>query len=186
MTVDEAGPGPSGAGLSWAGLGAARAAWVGLAQKILAAQAKTIGVLVPSGELNPGGGPRVAAGLALALALIEDGADAVVVMSEGAAALARSLDPALTVLALMDDGGAGNMAPRLAGLLGEVGARFRHLVVDLSDFEAHGEHLAAMAMVDGVVLVARAGVTGEAELCAAASTVPAGRCLGVLLVGGVR
>jgi hypothetical protein len=60
---------------------------------------------------------------------------------------------------------------------------FAHLLIDLTGFAQHGEEQAAMAMLDGVIVVAREGVSTRPELVRWMRAVPAGRNLGVLLVG---
>lgn len=60
---------------------------------------------------------------------------------------------------------------------------FVHALVDLTGFPAMGEHAHAFDIVDGVLIVARAGLTREAELLARDAEVPRSRKLGVLLSG---
>jgi hypothetical protein len=57
------------------------------------------------------------------------------------------------------------------------------MLVDLTGFELIGEHASAAACMDAVVLVGRAHYTRERELLDLAQLVPAGRMLGVVLVG---
>jgi hypothetical protein len=60
---------------------------------------------------------------------------------------------------------------------------FRHLLVDLSGLEAQGDHLAAAALSDGVVLVAEAGRTRETDLDAVRRELLPSQLVGVVLVG---
>ena len=57
------------------------------------------------------------------------------------------------------------------------------MLVDLTGFELLGEHASAAACMDAVALVSRAHRTREQELIELAQLMPAGRFLGVLLVG---
>jgi hypothetical protein len=77
----------------------------------------------------------------------------------------------------------GGVVLKLEQALRGEAAIFAMLLVDLTGLERLGEHVAAMAMVDGVAIVARAGVTGETELRRWLRDVPSERNLGVLLVG---
>lgn len=69
-----------------------------------------------------------------------------------------------------------------AGLRGETAA-MQHLVVDLTGLDRTGEHLEAFAALDAVAVVARAGRTTSPQLARWMPDVPAGKNLGVLLVG---
>ncbi len=60
---------------------------------------------------------------------------------------------------------------------------FQHLVIDMTGFDHLGEHLAAMSLVDGVIIVARSGRTGVGDLVGWMRDIPDQRNLGVLLVG---
>ena len=62
-------------------------------------------------------------------------------------------------------------------------ARFETVLVDLTGLDALGEHLGAIALLDGVLLVARAGHTSESDLKRAQQAAPEPRSMGVLLVG---
>jgi len=84
------------------------------------------------------------------------------------------------------------LAPRVAGAAAMAALKrllesrvrpFRHLLVDLSGLEAQGEHLAAAALSDGVVLVAEAGRTREADLEAVRRELMPSQLVGVVLVG---
>jgi hypothetical protein len=60
---------------------------------------------------------------------------------------------------------------------------FGCVLVDLTGLKRLGEHLDAIALVDGVVIVARAGETTEGELLRLRHELPAEKNLGVLLIG---
>jgi hypothetical protein len=62
-------------------------------------------------------------------------------------------------------------------------SRYAHLLVDLTGYEAVGEHWLGYELCDGVVVVARAGRTRERDLVARRRELPADRDLGTLLVG---
>ncbi len=79
------------------------------------------------------------------------------------------------------DAGAG--VPHLARVIREGQELFALVLVDLTGFGMLGEHLAAIEMVDGVLVVARAGETTEDELLRLAHELPESRSLGVLLLG---
>jgi hypothetical protein len=78
---------------------------------------------------------------------------------------------------------AGEVVPQLARVLLDGADLFAHVLVDLTGFELLGEHASAAACMDGVALVARAHHTREQDLVDLADLLPAGRFLGVLLVG---
>lgn len=78
---------------------------------------------------------------------------------------------------------AGEVVPQLARMLLESSDLFGHVLVDLTGFELLGEHGTASACMDGVVILGRAHHTREQELIELAQVMPAGRFLGVLLVG---
>jgi hypothetical protein len=79
------------------------------------------------------------------------------------------------------DSGAG--VPQLARVIREGFELFTHVLVDLTGFKKLGEHLAAIEMVDGVVVVGRAGRTTEGELLRLNHELPRAHNLGVLLCG---
>ena len=60
---------------------------------------------------------------------------------------------------------------------------FAFMIADLTGFDLLGEHLGAMDLVQGVLLVAPAGKIKENELLRWSQDIPAARRLGVLLVG---
>jgi hypothetical protein len=57
------------------------------------------------------------------------------------------------------------------------------MLCDLTGLDALGEHLAAAEMMDGVVVIARAGRTRETELLELKRELGAGKLLGVVLLG---
>jgi hypothetical protein len=92
-----------------------------------------------------------------------------------------TLAPRLVALTPQAEGG-----PRRASLeraLAEAARRYDYVLVDLTGFEATGEHAWAFDLVDGVALVARGGVTREHEIVAKHAAIPPERDLGVLIVG---
>ncbi len=78
-------------------------------------------------------------------------------------------------------GEAGAGVPQLARVIQHSIELFSHVVVDLTGFKKLGEHLAAIEMMDGVVIVARAGRTTEDELLRLDHELPRHLQLGVLL-----
>ena len=75
-------------------------------------------------------------------------------------------------------------AQGLATLLAAASAEHTHLLVDLTGFRELGDYLAAVDLLDGVIVCARAGQTRERELVALHHALPAARRVGVLLLGG--
>jgi hypothetical protein len=75
------------------------------------------------------------------------------------------------------------MLPKLHTALHAEAQVFNHLLVDMTGFDHLGEHLAAMDLVDGVVLLARAVRTRLEDLARWTRDIPEERHLGVLLVG---
>ena len=78
-------------------------------------------------------------------------------------------------------GEAGAGVPQLARVIQHSIEIFSHVVIDLTGFKKLGEHLAAFEMVDGVIIVARAGRTTDDELLRLNHEVPRTLNLGVLL-----
>jgi hypothetical protein len=72
---------------------------------------------------------------------------------------------------------------RLLAILERRDPSFGHILVDLSGLGRRGEHVAAMALVDGVIVLARAGETRDAELRRVMADVPPRANLGALLYG---
>jgi hypothetical protein len=79
-------------------------------------------------------------------------------------------------------GAAGAGLPQLARLIQQSTELFAHVLVDLTGYRKIGEHLAAIEMCDGVVVVARAGRTREDVLLRVRHEL-ADQLLGVVLVG---
>lgn len=80
-------------------------------------------------------------------------------------------------------GQAGAGVPQLARVIQHGAELFAHVLVDLTGFKELGEHLAAIDMMDAVVVVARAGQTREHELLRLNHDLPRHLNLGVLLAG---
>ena len=78
-------------------------------------------------------------------------------------------------------GEAGAGVPQLARVIQHSIELFSHVIVDLTGFKKLGEHLAAIEMMDGVIVVARAGRTTENELLRLNHEMPRHSNLGVLL-----
>jgi hypothetical protein len=76
----------------------------------------------------------------------------------------RWLRGTLALLTPPRAGAAGAGLPQLARLIQQSSELFAHALVDLTGFRKIGEHLAAIEMCDGVVVVARSGHTREDAL----------------------
>lgn len=63
-------------------------------------------------------------------------------------------------------------------------AAWGHALIDLSGCSLPGELLGVLRLVDGIVVVGKAGLTTEADVRAASRRVPAELAMGVLLVEG--
>jgi hypothetical protein len=98
----------------------------------------------------------------------------------------RWLSGQLALLMPPRAGEAGAGVPQLARVIQHSIELFSHVVVDLTGFKKLGEHLAAFDMVDGVIIVARAGLTTEAELLRLNHELPRHANLGVLLTNAAR
>ena len=83
-------------------------------------------------------------------------------------------------------GEAGAGVPQLARVIQHSIELFSHVIVDLTGFKQLGEHLAAIEMMDGVIVVARAGRTAEHELLRLNHELPRHLHLGVLLTNAGR
>jgi hypothetical protein len=92
-----------------------------------------------------------------AISALADGGD------DGAFAT-RWLRGTLALLTPPRAGAAGAGLPQLARLIQQSTELFAHVLVDLTGFRKIGEHLAAIEMCDGVVVVARSGRTREDAL----------------------
>jgi hypothetical protein len=181
------------AGLSVAADPAVRDECIRVARRLRASGRKIIGLL-PAG--NDVAVPPI--GVQLGLALTEvSGATAAFVdanlrwpaISEIAgdevehdAYATRWLRGALALLTPTRAGAAGAGLPQLARLIQHSTELFEHALIDLTGFRKIGEHLAAIEMCDGVVVVARARHTSEDALLRVRPEL--GRQLmGVLLLG---
>ena len=78
---------------------------------------------------------------------------------------------------------AGEVVPQLRRVLDNGAELFQFVLVDLTGFDVIGEHAAAAALMDGVIIVGRAGKTKETVLLAHRDELRTARLLGVLLVG---
>jgi hypothetical protein len=78
---------------------------------------------------------------------------------------------------------AGAAVPQLRRVLDDGAALFEHMLVDLTGFDRLGEHAAASALMDGLIVVARPGGVSEGALLAFTRSFPRRELLGVLLVG---
>ncbi|MSP61026.1 MAG: hypothetical protein EXR72_11910 [Myxococcales bacterium] len=94
------------------------------------------------------------------------------------------LRPSLALLTPRRTGGAGAGLPLLGRMIGESAELFAHLLVDLTGYRELGEYLGAVDLVDGVLVVARVGVTRDDDLLRMNHALPAAKNIGVLLVGG--
>jgi hypothetical protein len=102
---------------------------------------------------------------------------------DASAFVTRWLRGSLALLTPLSAGQAGAGVPQLAKVIQHGAWLFAHVLVDLTGFKKLGEHLAAIDMVDAVVVIARAGKTIDAELLRLKHELPAAKTLGVLLVG---
>ncbi len=173
-----------------------RAECIRIARRLRHSGCKIIGLLPSSSDI---GVPAIGVQLGLALAEVSGGTVAFVdanirwpAISELAggeraadetAFTTRWLRGSLALLTPPRAGDAGAGVPHLAGVIREGAELFAQVLVDLTGFKKLGEHLAAIDMVDGVLVVARAGRTRETELLALAHELPRARNLGVLLLG---
>jgi hypothetical protein len=78
---------------------------------------------------------------------------------------------------------AGTGLPELSRLVKHGRELFAHMLCDLTGFDGLGEHLGAMDLVEGVLLVAPATKIREKDILRWTREVPAARRLGVLLQG---
>jgi hypothetical protein len=95
----------------------------------------------------------------------------------------RWLSQSLALLTPPQAGGAGAGVPHLARLVNMSAELFSHIVIDLTGFDLLGEHLAAIDLCDGALIVARAGRTREDALLRMSAQISPERNLGVVLVG---
>jgi hypothetical protein len=92
-------------------------------------------------------------------------------------------DGALAILTPPRIGDAGAGLPQLARMIQTGGELFAHMLIDLTGFKKLGEHLAAVEMMDAVVVVARAALTREDELIRIHHELPRPLAFGVLVAG---
>ena len=78
---------------------------------------------------------------------------------------------------------AGMGLPELGRLIKHGRELFAFMICDLTGFDGLGEHLGAMDLMEGVILVAPAGKINEGQLLRFVRDVPPKRRLGVLLQG---
>jgi len=150
----------------------ARVAIAPLALHLGEALAECSGALVTLLDANT---KRPAFSAALArLATEEDG---------GASFLALKLTPHLRIVAPRARPEIGMGVLAIGRVLQEARRAGGFVLVDLSGYAESGEHWEGLSMVDGALTLARAGRTTEAELLAAAHSVPEAQSLGVLLLG---
>lgn len=179
---------------------AVRAECVRIARRLKHAGRRIVGLLPSSGRVAV---PGVGVQLGLALAEVSGGTVAFVdanlrwpaasaappggpvkVRSDEEAAFAtRWLRGSLALITPQHQGQAGAGVPQLARVVREGNELFAHILVDLTGFKQLGEHLAAIEMMDGVLVVSRAGVTTEDELLRLNHELPPRLHLGVLLLG---
>jgi hypothetical protein len=95
----------------------------------------------------------------------------------------RWLRGSLALLTPPQAGEAGAGLVELARAIDHGKELFAVMLADLTGFDVLGEHLGAMSLVDGVVLVAPAGKISEGQLLRWQHDVPGDRLLGVLLIG---
>jgi len=95
----------------------------------------------------------------------------------------RWLRSSLALLTPPQAGEAGAGLPELERLIHHGRDLFAFMIADLTGFDLLGEHLGAISLMQGVLLVAPAGQIKEAQLMRWNQEVPPNRRLGVLLVG---
>ena len=174
-----------------------RAECIRVARRLRHSGCKIIGLLPASSDI---GVPAIGVQLGLALAEVSGATIAFVdanirwpAISElagdsprgpdDAAFATRWLRGSLALLTPPRAGDAGAGVPHLAGVIREGAELFAQVLVDLTGFKKLGEHLAAIEMVDGVLVIGRAGRTTEDELLRLGHELPRARTLGVLLLG---
>jgi hypothetical protein len=161
---------------------------LGVAQELWNRGFRTVGLLAASRDALV---PPVALQLGLALSRVAAGPVAVVDAGaawgapEGAAR-DRPFTPTPITARLSLLTAAAPALGELEELVAPGRAPARRLLVDLGPYEPAGEHLAAMALLDGVVVVARAGRTKLPDVERRLRDVPAAQRAGVLLVEDAR
>lgn len=89
----------------------------------------------------------------------------------------------LALLSLPPEASIGAGLVEMARLLHSGRSMFEQVLIDLTGLERLGEHLAAAAMCDALVLVARAGQSSEDDLLRLRHAFSGHQLLGVILVG---
>ena len=179
-----------------------RAECLRVARRLQHAQRRIIGLLPASNDV---GIPAIGVHLGLALGEVTGGTIAFVdanirwpaiseiavgepvrtgpAAEDESAFVTRWLRGSLALLTPPRAGAAGAGVPQLARVIQQGGELFAQVLVDLTGFKKLGEHLAAIEMVDGVLVVGRVGQTTEGELLRLNHELPESRNLGVLLTG---
>ena len=174
---------------------AVRADCVGVARRVKETGRRIIGLLPASADIGV-----TAVGVQLGLALVDIANTtaayvdanvrwpAIARLAVGTSATddesmfaTRWLRGQLALLVPPHVGEAGVGVPQLARVIQHSIELFSHVIIDLTGFKMLGEHLAAIEMMDGVILVARAGRTTENELLRLNHEMPRHLNLGVLL-----
>lgn len=185
--------------LDEAALDSLRSDVIPVARRIARAGRKIVGLLPASPDI---GVPAIGVQLGLALHEVAHGTIAYVDANVRWPAIAqiavgtrpdddesmfatRWLRGSLALLTPPRAGAAGAGVPQLARVIQHTTELFAHILVDLTGFKKLGEHLAAIEMMDGVVVVARAGRTKEDELLKLNHELPSRHNLGVLLVNAL-
>jgi hypothetical protein len=178
-------------------LGELRAACSRIARELHASRTKVVGFVPADDRIAV---PPLLIHLGLALCDLTGGTVAVVdanVRYPGLSAIARGHAPdhdesvfstrwlrgSLALITPPRVERAGEVVPQLARVLLDGADLFAHVLVDLTGFDLLGEHGSAASCMDAVALVGRRHKTRDTELGALARAMPAGRFLGVVLVG---
>ena len=94
------------------------------------------------------------------------------------------LSPRLVLLTHTPVTGGGAQRELRAALTARDASNCHWLLLDLTGLDRTGEHLEAIAMLDGVAIVAQAGRTTAEQLAQRMRDIPPSKSLGVMLVGG--
>lgn len=177
-----------------------RAEFVRIARRVRHSAHKVVGLLPASSDI---GVPAVGVQLGLALAEVSGATVAFVdanlrwpaisqlaaddeterASDDESAFVTRWLRGSLALLTPPRAQAAGAGVPQLARVIQQGAELFAHVLVDLTGFRKLGEHLAAIEMCDGVMVVGHAGRTREGELLRLQHELPPRQHMGVLLVG---
>ena len=93
------------------------------------------------------------------------------------------LRPEVALIAPRQEGPPGAGVPQLRLMLHATIEQFAQIVIDLTGYMELGDHVEAIDLTDGVILVGRAGKTKESELVRRSAALPESKRLGVVLVG---